>query len=584
MYPFLKQAQGPHRTSLSFFSGLLDYCFSEKSLQVIRIIHAQLVKGLLKSGQFEAANCLFDKMPVRDVVSWNTMISGYASYGFVNYALGLFLQMQNIWVRPNGYTFSILMSLVSCVYHGKQIHGSMIRSGADLSNVVIGNSLINMYGKLGLVDYTFGVVLTMKELDVISWNSLIWGCHRAGCQELALAQFYRMRTMKQLPDQFTISIVVSVCSNLRALNKGKQIFGFCFKVAFISNSIVSSAIIDLFSKCNRLEDSVQLFREQDRWDSALCNSMISSYKQHGFGDDAVQLFLLTMRKDLMPTEFTLSCLLSAVSKFFPSEQGSQIHSLVIKLGFELDAVVASSLVEMYTKIGSINDALIIFTNMGVRDLITWNTIMMGLTCNGRVSETMDIFEQLIREGTEPDRVTLCAVLLACNYGNFVDEGMIIFSSMENDFGIKPGEEHYAYIVEMLSRAGKLKEAMYVIETMPYAPSFIIWKSVICACSIHEDLRLTERLAKRMMEMEPQSSLPYLVLAQAYEVRGQWESMVRVRTAMKHKGVKEFTGYSWIGIKDHVYIFEADQLQHHGGKEIYLVLKLLVWEMEEAGYI
>ncbi|XP_061373345.1 pentatricopeptide repeat-containing protein At1g43980, mitochondrial [Gastrolobium bilobum] len=624
MYPYLKQIQGPH-SSLSFCSLLLRHCLSKKSVNFVKIVHAHFLKlglntytylgnrcldlyfefghindaskvfddiyhknstswniclkGLLKSGQLGKACYLFDGMPVRDVVSWNSMISGYAYYGLFSHALELFVEMQGTGVRPSGFTFSIMTSIVSSPCHAKQIHGRMIRIGMDLSNVVLGNSLIAMYGKLGLVDYSFGVILTMEQFDVISWNSLIWACHRAGHQELALEKFYQMRTVELLPDQFTCSILMSVCSNLRDLDKGKQVFAFCFKMGFVYNSIVSSAAIDLFSKCNRLEDSIRLFKEQDQWDSALCNSMISSYARHDLGEDALQLFVLSLRENIRPTEYMVSCLLSSVSIFLPVEVGNQIHSLVPKLGFESDAVVANSLVDMYAKFGFIDDALNIFNEMKMKDLVSWNTIMMGLTYNGKVSVTMDLFKELIRECMSPDRITLAAVLLACNYGNLIDEGVKIFSSMEKEFGVKPGEEHCAYVVEMLSKAGKLKEAIDIVETMPYRTSSDIWRSILSTCAIHEDLRVIERVAQKIMEREPQISLPYLVLAQAYQMRGRWESMVRVRKAVEHRGNKEFIGCSWVGIKHHIYTFASNQLQHYGGKDLYLVLNLLVWEME-----
>ena len=629
MYPFLKQVQGPHRTSLSYYSNLIDHCLSLKSLTFAKTIHAQLIKvgfdshtflgnrcldlysqygtvndalkvfdgisdknciswniclkGLFRYGHVERAGCLFDEMPVRDVVSWNTMISGYVSRGFVDYALGIFMEMQNAGVRPSGFTLSILMLLVSCAHHGKEIHGCIVRSGLNLSNVVLGNSLIDMYGKLGLLDYAFGVFSTMEELDLISWNTLILSCHRSGYRELALDQFCLMRTTGHSPDQFTMSTVISVCSKLQNLGKGKQIFALCVKMGFISNSIVLSAVIDLFSKCNRLEDLIQPFKELDQWDSALSNSIISSYAAHGFVEDAMQLFVLTMRENLRPTEFTLSSVLSTVSTLFPIEQGSQIHAVVVKLGFEPDAVVANSLVENYSKVGLLDYAMKIFTNMGVRDLISWNTMILGLTNNGRVYEALDIFKELVQGGPKPDRTTLAGVLMACNYGSFVDEGMVIFSSMEKEYGVVPGDEHYACIVELLSRAGKIKEAIDVIDAMPYEPSFVIWGSILHTSVIHGDLKLTERVAERMMELEPQSSLPYLVLSLAYEMRGRWESIVRVRNSMKHKLVKKVTGCSWIGIKNHIYMFEADQVLHHGGEDIYLVLRLLTGEMEDKDY-
>lgn len=629
MQPFLKKAHGPLATSLSYYSNLIEHCFLLKSLDYAKFVHAQLIKvgfnthtflgnrcldlysqlgtgndslrvfediidknliswniflkAFVRFGELERARDVFDEMPKRDVVSWNTMISGYVSFGLFDDAFRFFSEMQKAGIRPSGFTYSTLLSFVSSACRGKQIHASMIRNGVDLSNVVVGNSLIGMYGKFGVVDYAFGVFITMEELDIISWNSLIWSCGKSGYQNLALRQFVLMRSVGYSPDQFTVSTVITVCSNLQDLEKGEQIFALCIRVGFLSNSIVSSASIDLFSKCNRLEDSVRVFEEIYQWDSVLCNAMISSYAWHGFGENALQLFVLTLRENLRPTEFTLSIVLSAVSILLPVDQGSQIHSLVVKSGLESDVIVASSLVEMYAKFGLIDSAMKTFAKIGARDLISWNTMIMGLAYNGRVSKALEIFKELLIGGPPPDEITLAGVLLACNVGGLVDEGLSIFSSMEKEYGVIPAIEHYACIVDMMSRGGKLKEAMDIVELMPHEPSGLIWGSLLCACEIYGDLRFTERVAERVMELEPQLSLPYLVLAQAYEMRGRWESLVRVMRAMKEKGVRKVIGCSWIGIKNHVFVFKENQLLHIGGKDIYLILRLLIQEIEDDGF-
>ncbi|MED6170763.1 hypothetical protein PIB30_034242 [Stylosanthes scabra] len=628
MYPFLKLTRVPH-SSLSYCSFLLDHCSSHnKSLGFLSTLHAHFIKlglnsytylgnrcldlycefgqfndafkvfeeityknliswnvclkGFLKSGHLGKVCHLFDVMPIRDVVSWNSLISGFAQNGYSCQAFELFVEMQRAGVRPSGFTFSIMTTIVSSPCHAKQVHSKMIRSGIDFSNVVLANSMIAMYGRLGLVDYCFGVILTMENFDIISWNSLIWACYRAGYPELSLEQFHHMRAMEFLPDEFTCSILMSVCSNLQDLGRGKQVFTLCFKLGFVSNSTVSSTAIALFSKCNRLEDSIQLFKEQDLWDSVLCNSMIFSYTKHNLVEDAFQLFMMTLRKNIRPTEYMVSCLLSSVSIFMPVEVGNQIHSMVPKLGFESEVVVASSLVHMYLKFGFIDDALNIFNEMKIKDLVSWNTIMMGMTYNGKVPVSMKLFKEFIREPIPPDRITLAAVLRACNYGSLVDQAIKILFSMEKEFGVKPGEEHYAYVVDLLSQAGMIKEAIDIIETMQCKATSNIWRSVLSACVIHEDLRVIERVAERITESEPHTLLPYLVLAQAYQLRGKWESSVRARKAVEQRVSKEFIGYSCVGIKNQVYLFASNQLQHYGGRDLYLVLNLLLWEIENEG--
>lgn len=627
MYNFLQSSQTLiYRHPLSYFSSLIDQCFSLKNpAKFSKSIHAQLIKLsfntntflgnrfielYLKSGSANDAlrafhelpdknvfswnlylkvfvKCfdmlmarqVFDEMPERDVVSWNSMISGYVSGGFLENAQDMFLEMQNSGVKPSSFTFSTLISCVKCADYGKQMHGNITRNGFDYSNLVVGNALIDLYGKLGLVDYAVGVFFTMPKVDVISWNSLISGCCKSGYEKPALSHFCSMRGKGHKADEYTMSAVLTACTNLQNLEAGKSILCLCMKMGFLWNTIVSSAAIDLFSKCNRMKDAICLFDESNIFDSALSNSMIACYARNGLMENALELFVLALRENIRPTEFTLSCVVGSAAVFLPSEQGSQVHSLVVKSGFESDDVVASSLVEMYGKYGLIDSALHIFSNMSTKDLISWNTMIMGLAYNGKAIESLSIFEELLESGLHPDHITLSGILLACNYGGLPEEGMAIFSSMEKEYGITPRNEHYAYVVDTIMRAGNIEDAISILETMPLSAA-LFSESVLRTCGHLENLELIERVTKRMMELEPQSSLPYLVLAHAYEQRGKWESLVRVRKVMEKMPTKKVVGCSWIGLKDHVYAFEANQMIQHGGKDVYLILKLLMQEVQE----
>ncbi|XP_057526957.1 pentatricopeptide repeat-containing protein At1g43980, mitochondrial [Amaranthus tricolor] len=621
MYTLVKKLHDIPRI-LTFYSHLLDHCLSSKSLNLTKVVHGQLIKvgfnghtflgnrclqfyirfqstddilkafgdiqrknciswniclkGLLNCGQNEMAHSLFQKMPERDVVSWNSMISWYVCSGRSDLAREGFQEMLYIGVKPSSYTYSIITSLVFDALLGKELHGRIITSGLIRSNVVLGNSLIDMYGKIGLIDYAVRVFMSMEYLDLISWNSLITGCCRAGFSELALSKFSSMRSLGYSPDQFTCSAVITCCTNLQNLKTGRQLFALCIKAGFLSNSIVSSALIDLFSKSNRLDHSVQLFTELDRFDSAIYNSMISSYVSHGISESAIELFVLMRREDVRLTEFTLSSIVASITGI-QVEQGTQIHTLAIKLGFEMDLIVCSSLVHMYATLGFIDYAMRIFTHMVQPDLIAWNTMIMGLTLNGRLVEAINSFQELHNRGLIPDHMSLTAVLRACSYGGFVDEGVAIFSKIDEYYGLVPCYEHYVFLVDLLCQNGNVYEAMEVTEKMPYEPKSTIWESLLHACIAHGDLRLAEKVSKRLVELEPYLSLPYVILGRIYEMTGRWEDAVRVREAMKRIVVKKVVGYSSIMIKSHVHSFTEDQLQQNAGRDVYLILRLLTWD-------
>ncbi|KAL8459410.1 hypothetical protein ACS0TY_036774 [Phlomoides rotata] len=614
MFGVLQKANRFFHT-VSFYSGLIDHCFSlTNPSNYLKAIHAQLLKGgiisntylgnrcidlYLKSGSsidalkafyeipsknivswnlylkvlvkcfdMETAGGVFDEMPERDAVSWNTIVSGYISSGFLDSAWEVFLEMRDCGVRPSGYTFSMLLCCVNCGNHAKEMHGFIFRNGGYYSNLVIGNSLIDVYGKLGLVDYSLAVFLSMKKVDVISWNSIIFSCCNSGYEKMALNKFCLMRNSAFEFDEYTVSSAISACSNLRNLGKGLQIFCLSIKMGFLWNTVVSSAAINLFSKCNRAENAIRLFEESYVFDSAICNSMIACYASHSFWEKALELFIFSLRENIRPTEFTLSSVLHSAVAFVPVEQGRQLHSLVIKTGFEFDVVVASSLVHMYSKYGFVDSALKVFVNMDYRDLIVWNTMILALTENGKLVEAIGLFKELLQSRLNPDRITFSGVLLACSYGELLEEGVTIFSSMQKHHGVDPVNEHYTYIMDMLIRAGRIDEAVDLLRTLQREPHALIWKSLLHACGDYENLELIESVAEKLMELEPYSSLHYFnFLAKTYERRCRWESLVRVRRKMEKVAKKEVVDCSWIGIR----VF--------GGKLCYFDMAILVWPNE-----
>ncbi|KAL5993054.1 hypothetical protein ACLOJK_013974 [Asimina triloba] len=625
----LRRTLSKRSRSISFYSNLITRCFFLKSFTLAASIHSRLIKigfhfntflgnrlvelyshlgdmrsshqtfhdmpqkncfsgnilmmGYFRIGCVDSAQQVFGEMPMRDIVSWNSMISGYILSGLPGRAFAVFWEMQTSGIRPSEFTFSIAVSCLDSIAHGKQIHGSIIRSGLNLANVVLGNSLIGMYGRLGLVDYAFCSFFLMKDRDVISWNSLLSAFEKSGHWGLALEHFALMRVAGFLPDMFTLSTILTVCANLHDLENGKKSFAQCIRLGFLSNSIVSSAAIDMFSKCDRLEDSVRLFEEIPCWDSALCDSMIAAYLRQHVAEDALELFVLTLRMNISPTEFTFASILNFTSSLVPSVEGTQIHSLVVKSGSESDVVVATSLVDMYAKYGFVDAAMKIFSEMVIKDLVSWNTMIMGFARNGRGVEALQIFIELCEWGPPPDTITLAGILLACSRGGLVDEGLSIFSFMEEKYGVTPGVEHYTCVVDMLAQAGKVMEAVEMIEAITHVPTASIWEVLLGTCVIHGEIKGAEKVAARVMELEPHTSLPYLVLARMYALRGGWDNMARVTKAMKERGVKKAIGCSWIGIKNQVFFFKVSDILHPGGETMYSILRLLAWQMQDEGY-
>ncbi|XP_042063878.1 pentatricopeptide repeat-containing protein At1g43980, mitochondrial-like isoform X1 [Salvia splendens] len=588
MFNLLQKAHRFHHT-VSFFSGINDQCSSLKSpSNSLKLVHAQLVKiGLnfsnvylgnrcvdlyFKSGSPKDAVKVFDDMSSKNIFSWNLYLKVLVKCSDMATARRVFDEMPE--------RDAVSWNTVISGDHAKEMHCRIVKKDGCYSNLVVGNSLIDMYGKLGLVDYSLAVFLSMERVDVISWNAMISGCCTSGYERFAFHQFWVMRSSGFEVDEYTVSAVLTACSNLRNLEKGKQMFCFSTKMGFHGNAVVCSAAIDLFSKCNRLGSALRVFKESHMFDSAVYNAMIACHASHNMEENAFDLFVYSLRESIRLTEFTLSSVLHSAAVFVPVEQGSLLHSLVIKTGFETEAIVASSLVQMYNKYGLVEYALKIFSKMASRDLIVWNTMILGLADNGKLFESIELFEKLLESGLHPDQITYSAVLSACSYGGLLEEGMAVFSSMpQQQRGVVPTNEHYNCVVNMMIRSGLINEAIYFLYLLQWEPDSRIWESLLLACGDYENLELMETIADRLMELEPHSPLPYLsYLANTYEKRGRWESVVRLRRKMEKVTRKEVADISWIGIKGHTYSFEANPTFHHGRENVCSILGFLKQDM------
>ena len=533
-----------------------------------------LLSAYSKNGDIESARHLFDEMPEKDVVTWNSMVSGYLKVGLFEKAFTVICMMQEFFVRPSGFSLSIFASYVSSVQQAKEIHGCAIRHGFS-GNIVIQNALIDMYGRLRILGYAIGLFSSMRERDIISWNELIVALERSEFVVHSL-EFFKLMVCHGgiLPDQFTLSIVMSICGDLRVLELGEQIFVLCIKLSDLSNSIVSSSIIDMYSLCGRLDCSIRFFMELVEWDSNTVNSMASSYDRSGYPEEAQRLVMMAMRKGISLTNITLIILVNTISPQFSTHLFAQAHSLVLKSGLEIDPVISNSLLKLYSEMGDLRSAVKVFSSVKTKNLITWNSMITGFAEHGYGHEALRVFKEMTEMGgAHPNRITLRGVLRACALSGLVEEGAVILSSMEEKFGVVPETEHLASMVDMFSRAGMVEEAMVFVDMMPNKRELgcII---LLEASRTEGNLERMEEASRKGVDLCARSSLPYTVLARIHGSRGQWEAMARVWKAMKDKGVKKDIESSSIAIRNDVFFFRADQILHHGGESTYSILKLL----------
>jgi pentatricopeptide repeat protein len=290
------------------------------------------------------------------------------------------------------------------------------------------------------------------------------------------------------------------------------------------------------------------------------------------------------REGVEPDAFSFVGLLNACASVCALEEGRRLHQQIIDRELETDMFVNSSLVDMYAKCGSIVDAKRAFDKMSTKNVVLWNALLGGYAMHGHAKEALEHFEQMVDGGVEVDRVTFLSLLSACGHAGLVDEGLYYFSSMGKDHGISPTVKHYACVVDLLGRAGRLHEAEDLIETMPCAPDATVWMSLLGACTVYGNVEVGEGIAKQVLETHPGESAGYVLLSNLYASAGKWESRASTQRLRTEKGVEKQPGRTWIEINNEVHSFRVDERNHPRLNEIYVELRSLYTKMAEIGYV
>jgi pentatricopeptide repeat protein len=163
---------------------------------------------------------------------------------------------------------------------------------------------------------------------------------------------------------------------------------------------------------------------------------------------------------------------------------------------------------MYAKCGSLGDAQQVFNNMATRNVVTWNAMLGGYTMHGHGTEACRHFRQMYEEGLQVDDVSFVCLLSACSHAGLVDEGICYFDSMGSVYKISARAEHYTCMVDLLNRAGRLHEAEDMINTMSCTPNIYVWKALLGACRIYGNVEMQERVAMRVLELDPGNTTGY----------------------------------------------------------------------------
>ncbi|XP_028796021.1 pentatricopeptide repeat-containing protein At5g04780, mitochondrial-like [Neltuma alba] len=544
-----------------------------------------LVDMYSKGGDIEDAIAVFREIAHPDIISWNAIIAGCVLHECHDWALALFGEMKRAGTCPNMFTVSSALKACAAMGFkdlGRQLHSGLIKTDID-SDSFVAAGLVDMYSKCEMMDDARRAYDLMVKKELVAWNALISGYSQCGEDLEAVSIFAEMYKEDVVYNQTTLSTVLKSVASIQVLDVCRQIHTLSIKSGLHSDFYVINSLLDAYGKCNHIDEASKIFEECTCEDLVAYTSMITAYSQDGDGEEALKLYSRMQDADIKPDSFVCSSLLNACANLSAYEQGKQLHVHALKFGFMSDIFASNSVVNMYAKCGSIEDANRVFSEIPQRGIVSWSAMIGGLAQHGHGKEALQLFSQMLEEGVSPNQITLVSVLCACNHAGLVNEGKQYFEKMEEMFGFKPMQEHYACMIDLLGRAGKLNEAIELVKSMPFEADGSVWGALLGAARIHKNVELGQQAAEMLLAIEPEKSGTHVLLANIYASAGMWENVAKVRKLMKDSKVKKEPGMSWIEVKDKVYTFIVGDRSHYRSAEIYAKLDELCGLLSKAGY-
>ncbi|CDY50650.1 BnaC05g48160D [Brassica napus] len=504
------------------------------------------------------ARQVFDEMPVRDLVSWNSLISGFSSHGYHEEAVELYRELRrSSWIMPDSFTVtSVLYAFgnLLAVKEGEGLHGFVMKSGVS-SVVVVNNGLLSMYLKLRRVTDARRVFDEMVVRDSVSYNTMI---------------------------STVGNILIDVYAKCGDVIAARDVFkGMECKDTVSWNSLISGYI----QSGDLLEDSLQIFNSMETRDTVTWNMVISACVRSGDFASVLQVTTQMRNSGVVPDMATFLVTLPMCASLAGKRLGKEIHCCLLRFGYESELRIGNALIEMYSKCGCLKSSLKVFEHMSRRDVVTWTGMIYAYGMYGEGEKALAAFADMEKEaGVVPDNVAFIAIIYACSHSGLVEQGLACFEKMKTQYKIEPVMEHYACVVDLLSRSQKISKAEEFIQAMPVKPDASVWASLLRACRTSGDMETAERVSKKIVELNPDDPGYSILASNAYAALRKWDKVSLIRKSLKDKERKKNPGYSWIEVSKKVYLFRAGDVSAPQFEAIHESLEMLYSLMAKEGYV
>ncbi|PIN16759.1 hypothetical protein CDL12_10587 [Handroanthus impetiginosus] len=504
-----------------------------------------LVDMYAKCGEIDAASKVFERIRDRNVVSWTSMIGGYVQNNCAKEGLLLFNRMKNCMVEGNTYTLGSIVTAcanLGALHQGKWVHGNVIKNGIEV-NAELFTSLLDMYIKCGAIEDARKIFDEYRIIDLASWTAMIMGNAQSGFVENALLLFTNKKWKEVYPNSVTLACAQSGFPNL-----GSSVHGLGIKLGQDDGNVMN-ALVDMYSKCGRIEDAIYLFESIIDKDVVSWNSMISGYSKNGYAHEALRLFNRMRSNSISPDPVTVVSLLSASASLGDIRFGSSLHAYSIQEGFlaSKSVHIGTSLLNLYAKCGDARSARAVFNEMAEKNAVTWAAMIGGYGNQGDSTECLELFNNMLKENVDPTDIVFTTILSACSHTTMITEGWRYFNKMCEEYNFVPSKRHYVCMVDLLARSGCLEEGLMLIEKMPIRPNCTVFGAFLHGCSMHSRFDLGDLAVKKMLELYPDDGGHYMLMSNLSAYKGRWRQASELRGLMKRRGLKKQLGCSQVDL-------------------------------------
>ncbi|XP_061367854.1 putative pentatricopeptide repeat-containing protein At3g01580 [Gastrolobium bilobum] len=550
-------------------------------------VGSALIELYSKCGQMNDAVKVFVEYPKPDVVLWTSIITGYEQSGSPELALAFFSRMVvTEQVSPDPVTLVSAASAcaqLSDFKLGRSVHGFVKRRGFD-TKLCLTNSLLNLYGKTGSINNAANLFREMSNKDIISWSSMVACYADNGAETDALDLFNEMIDNRIEPNWVTVVSALRACASTSNLEEGMKIHKLAVNYGFELDTTVSTALMDMYMKCFSPENAVDLFNRMPKKDVVSWAVLFSGYAEIGMAHKSMEVFCNMLSNGTRPDAIALVKIIAASSELGILQQAVCLHCFVTKSGFDNNEFIGASLIELYAKCSSIDNANKVFKGMRYKDVVTWSSIIAAYGFHGQGEESLKLFYQMANHSdVKPNNVTFISILSACSHAGLIKEGIKMFDIMVNEYQLKPNSEHYGIMVDLLGRMGELDKALDVINNMPMQAGPHVWGALLGACRIHQNVKMGEVAATNLFPLDPNHAGYYILLSNIYSVDKNWHNAAKLRTLIKENRLKKIVGRSMVELKNGVQSFVAGDRFHEESAQIYDMLRKLDAKMREEGY-